>query len=89
MILDHKASQDLSLHASFEWLVRVDELPRSPMEKMGPPKVRKAPPSVFTIEQIGALFDTSNGKEFDFRHISCFSLGELMKFLAHTFYWSG
>jgi site-specific recombinase XerD len=42
-----------SLHAWFEWMVSIEETPRSPMEKMRRPSVKKEPPPVLTEEQIG------------------------------------
>jgi site-specific recombinase XerD len=53
------------LHAYFAWLVDVGEIDRSPMEKMKPPSVQQAPPSVMTEVQIRALLATcSSGRDF-------------------------
>lgn len=53
-----------SLHAFFEWLVKTDELERSPMDGVDPPKAQKKPPPAISEANIARLFATCQGKDF-------------------------
>lgn len=53
-----------ALQQFFGWLVREEEIARSPMERMRPPHVPEAPVPVLTDEQLRKLLATCDGKTF-------------------------
>lgn len=56
-----------SLQQLFRWLEEDDELERSPMAKMHPPKVPEQPVPVLTLEDLEKLFATCKGNTFENR----------------------
>jgi site-specific recombinase XerD len=52
------------LKVFFGWLVDMDEIQRSPMERMTPPRVIQAQRPVLTDEQVKAVLRTCEGKGF-------------------------
>lgn len=55
------------LRAFFAWTIEEDELERSPMEKIKPPRIPETPPPVLRPEQVAALLKAVNGKDFESR----------------------
>ena len=53
-----------ALQQFFGWMVREDEIDRSPMEKMRPPHAPEAPVPVLTDDQLRKLLATCDGKDF-------------------------
>ena len=53
-----------ALQAFFAWAIREDEVERSPMETMRPPKVPEVPVDVLTDNQLRGLLKACEGKEF-------------------------
>ncbi len=53
-----------ALQQWFKWMVSEDEIDRSPMEHTSPPFVPKKAVPVLSIEQLRALADSCNGREF-------------------------
>lgn len=53
-----------ALQQFFGWMMREDEIDRSPMEKMRPPHVPEAPVPVLTDDQLRKLLATCDGKDF-------------------------
>ena len=53
-----------ALQQLFGWLVREDELDRSPMERMRPPLVPEVPAPVLTTDQLRAILATCKGTTF-------------------------
>jgi site-specific recombinase XerD len=68
LLARHRATTALSryraLHRFFAWLAGEEEIPRSPMERMRPPKVRLAPPDVLTPAELATLLDVCGGTSF-------------------------
>jgi site-specific recombinase XerC len=67
-----QAAATLSLHYRalrpfFAWAVGEDEIERSPMERIRPPKVPVEPPPVLTVDQMRRLLDAVKGKTFEDR----------------------
>lgn len=56
-----------ALRSLFGWLVDIDELPTSPMERMKPPMVPDQPVPVLTDGQLRLLLKACEGKGFDDR----------------------
>lgn len=54
----------LGLHAFLAWAVEEGEIPRSPMERMTPPKLVVTPPPVLALEQIRQLLKVCEGADF-------------------------
>jgi site-specific recombinase XerD len=61
------ANRYRSLRVFWNWLVREDEITRSPMEKMPAPAVPEIPVPVLTDEQVAKLLATTEGTTFDER----------------------
>ena len=57
----------MSLRSFFAWMVEEQEIDRSPMEKMKPPKVEEKPPPVLRPDELQALIDACSGRSFDER----------------------
>lgn len=53
-----------ALQQFFGWLIREEEIDRSPMERMRPPHVPEAPVPVLTEEQLRKLLASCEGKDF-------------------------
>src|SRR4051794_18799807 len=53
-----------ALQQFFGWLVREEEIDRSPMERMRPPHVPESPVPVLTDEQLHKLLVSCDGKDF-------------------------
>lgn len=53
-----------ALQQFFGWMVREEEIDRSPMERMRPPHVPEAPVPVVSDEQLRKLLATCDGKSF-------------------------
>jgi integrase/recombinase XerC len=53
-----------ALQQFFGWLVREEEIDRSPMERMRPPSVPEQPVPVLTEEQLRALLASCDGRDF-------------------------
>jgi integrase/recombinase XerC len=53
-----------ALQQFFGWMMREDEIDRSPMEKMRPPHVPEAPVPVLTDDQLRKLLASCGGKDF-------------------------
>jgi integrase/recombinase XerC len=53
-----------ALQQLFGWMVREDDLERSPMENMRPPLVPEVPAPVLTDDQLRAILATCKGKTF-------------------------
>src|SRR4051812_7988929 len=53
-----------ALQQFFGWLVREEEVDRSPMERMRPPQVPESPVPVLTDEQLRTLLASCDGKDF-------------------------
>jgi integrase len=53
-----------ALQQLFGWLIREDEIDRSPMEKMRPPLVPETPAPVLTDDQLRAILQTCKGTTF-------------------------
>jgi site-specific recombinase XerD len=61
------ANRYRSLVQFWKWLVKVDEIPTSPMDNIDPPKVPDTPVPVFTGEALALLLKACSGKDFDSR----------------------
>jgi site-specific recombinase XerD len=57
----------MSLRSFFAWMVEEQEIDRSPMEKMKPPKVEEKPPPILTPDELQALITACSGRSFDDR----------------------
>ena len=53
-----------ALQQFFGWLVREEEIDRSPMERMRPPSVPEQPVPVLSDEQLRTLFAACDGRDF-------------------------
>ena len=53
-----------ALQQFFKWLVEDEEIRRSPMEHMKPPRVPTAPPPVMADEQVRAILNACRGADF-------------------------
>ncbi len=53
-----------ALQQFFGWLVREEEIDRSPMERMRPPQVPEAPVPVLTDDQLRMLLASCDGRDF-------------------------
>jgi integrase/recombinase XerC len=53
-----------ALQQFFGWLVREEEIDRSPMERMRPPQVPEAPVPVLTDNQLRRLLAPTDGRDF-------------------------
>jgi site-specific recombinase XerD len=58
------ANRYRSLRVFFNWLVKEDELDRSPMAKLSPPTVPDKPIRTVRADDMHALLDTCKGKDF-------------------------
>jgi site-specific recombinase XerD len=56
-----------ALQQFWKWAVEEEEVDRSPMEKMKPPKVPEAPVPVVSIDDFRKLLKTTDGREFNER----------------------
>lgn len=56
-----------TLRGFFNWTVREDLLPRSPMDKMRAPSVPVEPPAILTDDEVRRLLRACEGKHFDDR----------------------
>jgi site-specific recombinase XerD len=59
------ANRYRSLQQLFRWLEEEGEIPRSPMDKMRPPKVPERPVDVLTEDQVRAILATCSAKTFE------------------------
>lgn len=53
-----------ALRCFFKWLVEMDEIARSPMERMTPPRLHQERKPVLTVEQVRAIVRACEGKGF-------------------------
>jgi site-specific recombinase XerD len=59
------ANRYRSLQQLFRWLADDSEIPRSPMERMRPPKVPEKPVEVLAEDQVRAMLATCSAKTFE------------------------
>jgi site-specific recombinase XerD len=59
------ANRYRSLQQLFRWLEEDGEIPRSPMDKMRPPKVPEKPVAVLTEDQVRAILATCSARTFE------------------------